>query len=141
MFCAASKHVEQYNKDGYLLVESLFTPEEVSLLMETAREDRQLAEHALDDGDGGKTEATFFTRPPRIRAPIPVGRLSPATQPRTTPSNAIILAITRLKRFPTREFSKRENADSMPIRYSMVKMWALMPTSRGKRDRMSDPYI
>ena len=60
MFCTKQKHVEKFNEDGYLLVESLFTPEEVTLLMETAREDRQLAEHAhvLDDGGGGKSNIT-----------------------------------------------------------------------------------
>lgn len=62
MFRAEQKHVDQYNEDGYLLVESLFTPEEVALLMETAQEDRQLARHAhsLDDGEGGITDVSAW---------------------------------------------------------------------------------
>jgi len=62
MFCPEQKHVDQYHEDGYLLVESLFTHEEVALLLETAREDRQLADHAhsLDDGAGGKTDISLW---------------------------------------------------------------------------------
>jgi ectoine hydroxylase len=49
------EQVEQFNRDGYLMVEGLFDAEEMSLLMRVARADRQMAEQAyerLDSSDG-----------------------------------------------------------------------------------------
>ena len=50
-----AEQIEQFNRDGYLMVESLFDAEEMSLLLSVARADQQLAQQAydrLDSSDG-----------------------------------------------------------------------------------------
>ena len=57
--------VEQYNNDGYLVIEELFDSEEIHLLLETAKADRALPKHAQDveDGEGGVSRLSLWFKP------------------------------------------------------------------------------
>jgi ectoine hydroxylase-related dioxygenase (phytanoyl-CoA dioxygenase family) len=54
-FAISDAQLEQYRRDGYLIVERLFDPEEIGLLSRIARADHQLEEQAASrrDGEGG----------------------------------------------------------------------------------------
>jgi len=62
MFKLKQEHIEQFNEQGYLMVDSLFAADEVALLLETAKDDREMAQHsqALDDGAGGKSDISAW---------------------------------------------------------------------------------
>jgi ectoine hydroxylase len=57
MFTATDADVRKFNEDGYLMVPGLFSKDEVSLLFDTAVEDKRMMDNAtaLDDGAGGKS--------------------------------------------------------------------------------------
>lgn len=46
-----AEQVEQFERDGYLMVESLFDTEEVALMLRVAQDDRLLHEHAYGRKD------------------------------------------------------------------------------------------
>ena len=50
------EQIEQFHRDGYLIVESMFDAEEMELLKRSAKEDRELDAHSYskEDGEGGK---------------------------------------------------------------------------------------
>jgi hypothetical protein len=56
---------EKYARDGYLVVPSFFTAEEIELLRETARRDRALDAHAISraDGEGGASRLALWNHP------------------------------------------------------------------------------
>jgi ectoine hydroxylase-related dioxygenase (phytanoyl-CoA dioxygenase family) len=62
MFKATPEDVQKYHEDGYLMVPGLFERDEVSLLFDTACEDKRLMEHtqAMDDGAGGKSNLSAW---------------------------------------------------------------------------------
>lgn len=55
----------RYEQDGYLLVEGLFDPEEIGLLLRSAREDRALDQHSFGkaDGEGGRVRLSLWNHP------------------------------------------------------------------------------
>jgi len=57
--------LQQYDDDGFLLVPSLFDAEEIELLQRSAKEDKQLDDHAygLDDGEGGAVRLSLWNHP------------------------------------------------------------------------------
>ena len=65
----ASKFTEsdlkQYQKDGYLIVRGLYTPEEITLLRDTAKADKAMDEAASsrDDGDGHPVRLSLWNHP------------------------------------------------------------------------------
>ncbi len=62
MFRISDEQAKQFDDDGYLMIGSLFDQEEISRLLETAKEDRCLADHAvqMDDGAGGKSSLSVW---------------------------------------------------------------------------------
>ncbi|WP_182870955.1 phytanoyl-CoA dioxygenase family protein [Rhodopirellula sp. JC639] len=56
---------EQYRRDGFLLRKSLFDAEEIDLLRRSAREDKQLDDHAFGraDGEGGTVRLSLWNHP------------------------------------------------------------------------------
>jgi hypothetical protein len=54
-----------YDRDGYLLVPQLFKREEIDLLRDTAKRDRDLDEksYGRDDGEGGNVRLTLWNHP------------------------------------------------------------------------------
>jgi len=54
-----------YQRDGYVLVPSLFEPEEIDLLRRAGKEDRAMDEHAFgrDDGEGGSVRLSLWNHP------------------------------------------------------------------------------
>jgi hypothetical protein len=54
-----------YQRDGYLPVESMFDAEEIGLLRRSAKEDRALDEHSFgkDDGEGGRVRLSLWNHP------------------------------------------------------------------------------
>ena len=57
--------LQQYHKDGYLLVRQLFDAEEIGMLGRVAREDRVLDENARGrrDGEGGSVRLSLWNHP------------------------------------------------------------------------------
>jgi hypothetical protein len=57
--------VRKYHEDGYLLVKSMLSPEEISLLGRAAREDRVLDQHSFGkaDGEGGTVRLSLWNHP------------------------------------------------------------------------------
>jgi len=57
--------LQQYHKDGYLLVRQLFDSEEIGMLGRVAREDRVLDENARGrrDGEGGSVRLSLWNHP------------------------------------------------------------------------------
>ena len=55
----------EYQKDGYLASRSLFDPEEIGLLLRSAKEDRALDRHSFGraDGEGGKIRLSLWNHP------------------------------------------------------------------------------
>lgn len=60
-----TQQLQQYNDDGYLLIESLFDSEEIELLHRSAKADKQLDDHAYgrDDGEGGTVRLSLWNHP------------------------------------------------------------------------------
>ncbi len=56
---------QQYDRDGYVLLKSLFDREEIDLLRRAAKEDKQLDDHAFgrDDGEGGTVRLSLWNHP------------------------------------------------------------------------------
>ena len=56
--------VEQFNRDGYIIVKSLFDEEEMEILRHAARADQALEQAArgLDDGEGGVTRLSLWNQ-------------------------------------------------------------------------------
>lgn len=54
-----------YARDGYLILRSFFSQEEIELLANTARHDRQLDEHNISraDGEGGASRLAVWNQP------------------------------------------------------------------------------
>lgn len=57
--------VEQFHRDGFLMIPGLLDSEETALLLETARRDRGLLEHAYGraDADGRQSRLTVWNHP------------------------------------------------------------------------------
>jgi len=57
--------VGDYHRDGYVVARGMFTPEEISLLSQAAREDRALDEHSFGraDGEGGAVRLSLWNHP------------------------------------------------------------------------------
>jgi hypothetical protein len=55
----------EYQRDGYLLVPSMFDDQEIGLLLRSAKEDRALDEHSYgkDDGEGGQVRLSLWNHP------------------------------------------------------------------------------
>lgn len=60
-----NQQLQQYSDDGFLLIRSLFDPEEIELLRRSAKEDKQLDDHAYgrDDGEGGTVRLSLWNHP------------------------------------------------------------------------------
>ncbi|MGI9542817.1 MAG: phytanoyl-CoA dioxygenase family protein [Cyclobacteriaceae bacterium] len=61
----SDNQVNHYNSDGYLLLTALFDTEEIQLLRNAAKSDRQLDAHsfARDDGSGAKVRLSLWNHP------------------------------------------------------------------------------
>ena len=59
------QQLRQYQEDGFLLIESLFDREEIELLQRSAKQDKQLDDHAFgrDDGEGGTVRLSVWNQP------------------------------------------------------------------------------
>ena len=59
------EQIEQFHRDGYLIVESMFDAEEMELLKRSAKEDRELDAHSYskEDGEGGKVRMSLWNHP------------------------------------------------------------------------------
>lgn len=59
------QQLRQYQDDGFLLIESLFDLDEIELLQRTAKQDKQLDDHAFgrDDGEGGTVRLSVWNQP------------------------------------------------------------------------------
>lgn len=57
--------LNNFNKDGFILVRSLFDKEEINLLKRTAVEDRELDKHSFGraDGEGGTVRLSLWNHP------------------------------------------------------------------------------
>jgi len=57
--------IADYQRDGYLLIRSLYEKDEVELLGRSAKEDRDLDEHSFgkDDGEGGNVRLSLWNHP------------------------------------------------------------------------------
>src|SRR3954454_3413132 len=60
-----SEQLTRYERDGYLVVETLFDRDEIGLLLRSAREDRALDAHSYgkDDGEGGQVRLSLWNHP------------------------------------------------------------------------------
>lgn len=58
-------HINDFNKDGFILLKSLFDKEEIDLLKKTAIEDRELDKHSFGraDGEGGTVRLSLWNHP------------------------------------------------------------------------------
>lgn len=61
----SAEQLADYQQDGYVLVRSLFDPEEIDLLRRAAKEDRAMDEHAFgrSDGEGGSVRLSLWNHP------------------------------------------------------------------------------
>jgi ectoine hydroxylase-related dioxygenase (phytanoyl-CoA dioxygenase family) len=57
--------VKQYERDGYVVVKSMFDAEEIELLRRAAKEDRELDQHSFGkgDGEGGTVRLSLWNHP------------------------------------------------------------------------------
>ncbi len=57
--------VQQYQRDGYVVLRNTFTAEEIDLLRRAAKEDRQLDQHSFGrgDGEGGTVRLSLWNHP------------------------------------------------------------------------------
>ena len=56
------EHLEAFQRDGYVIIKELFSPEEVGLLLETYKNDKIIKESAInvDDNSGLNTKLTLW---------------------------------------------------------------------------------
>lgn len=61
----SKKQIEEYNQNGYVILKGLLTGEEVDVLREKAKEDREMDKHAFqrDDGTGAKVRLSLWNHP------------------------------------------------------------------------------
>jgi len=61
----SEKQIQDFNRDGYVMVRSLFEREEIGLLKKSAVEDRELDKHSFGrkDGEGGTVRLTLWNHP------------------------------------------------------------------------------
>jgi ectoine hydroxylase-related dioxygenase (phytanoyl-CoA dioxygenase family) len=61
----SEKQQQNFNRDGYVMVRSLFDKEEIGLLKKSAVEDRELDKHSFGrkDGEGGTVRLTLWNHP------------------------------------------------------------------------------
>jgi ectoine hydroxylase len=61
----SAEEISRFWRDGYLMIEGLFSEEEISLLHSTARSDRELDKHAFGraDGEGGNVRLSLWNHP------------------------------------------------------------------------------
>lgn len=61
----SDSQLRQFHKDGYYIARGLYDNEEMALLSQAAREDKALAEHAIErnDGEGGVARLTLWNHP------------------------------------------------------------------------------
>ena len=61
----SEKQQLDFNRDGYVMIRSLFDEEEIGLLKKSAVEDRELDKHAFGrkDGEGGTVRLTLWNHP------------------------------------------------------------------------------
>ncbi|NQT39242.1 MAG: phytanoyl-CoA dioxygenase family protein [Planctomycetes bacterium] len=59
------QQIEQFERDGYVLIEGLFDEEEIDLMLRVAREDRLLHEHAFEreDTQGRQSRLSLWNHP------------------------------------------------------------------------------
>lgn len=59
------KQIEQYDRDGYLLLPRLFDSQEIQLLAKAAKSDQEMDQHAFarDDGTGAKVRLSLWNHP------------------------------------------------------------------------------
>src|SRR3982750_2115429 len=59
------EQLARYEREGYLLVPTMFDRDEISLLLRSAKEDRALDEHSYgkDDGEGGRVRLSLWNHP------------------------------------------------------------------------------
>ena len=59
------EQIEQFHRDGYLIVESMFDAEEMGLLKRAAKADHELEAHSYskEDGEGGKVRMSLWNHP------------------------------------------------------------------------------
>jgi ectoine hydroxylase-related dioxygenase (phytanoyl-CoA dioxygenase family) len=57
--------IAAYHRDGYVIVKSLFDPEEIELLRRASKEDKALDDHAFskDDGTGARVRLSLWNHP------------------------------------------------------------------------------
>jgi ectoine hydroxylase len=57
--------LEEYQRDGFVLVKGMFDTEEIDLLRRAAKEDRQLDQHSFGrgDGEGGTVRLSLWNHP------------------------------------------------------------------------------
>jgi len=65
MLKLTQNQLETFEKDGFILVKSLFDQEEITLLKNTAVEDRELDKHSFGrkDGEGGTVRLSLWNHP------------------------------------------------------------------------------
>ena len=61
----SKEQLHDFNKDGFILIRSLFDKEEINLLKRTAVEDRELDKHSFGraDGEGGTVRLSLWNHP------------------------------------------------------------------------------
>jgi ectoine hydroxylase-related dioxygenase (phytanoyl-CoA dioxygenase family) len=64
-FNISDKELQDYRRDGYVMIRSLFDKEEIDLLHRAAVEDRELDKHSFgrSDGDGGTIRLSLWNHP------------------------------------------------------------------------------
>ncbi len=64
-FPLSDEQIRDYDEAGYLLLKGLFDSEEIELLRRSAKEDKQLDEHAFgrNDGEGGTVRLSLWNHP------------------------------------------------------------------------------
>jgi hypothetical protein len=64
-YSLSSQQLQQYADDGFLLIRSLFDADEIQLLRQAAKADKQLDEHAFGraDGEGGTVRLSVWNHP------------------------------------------------------------------------------
>ena len=60
-----AEQIEDFHRDGYLIIRSMFDTEEMKLLKRAAKEDRELEAHSYSkgDGEGGKVRMSLWNHP------------------------------------------------------------------------------
>src|ERR1700722_13395817 len=60
-----AEQIAAYHKDGYIIICNFFDAEEIGLLKQAAKEDRELDKHSFskDDGGGAKVRLSLWNHP------------------------------------------------------------------------------